>query len=75
MTPSVGIMIEGQEGLTWERWPGRASLDTWASLAWLAGRLDLGVGAGWHEGEHRMFGIPFPPRGVLPALGARAEAR
>lgn len=20
MTPSVGIMIEGQEGLTWERW-------------------------------------------------------
>src|SRR5262249_56138267 len=25
------------------------------------GRFDLGVGAGWHEGEHRMFGIPFPP--------------
>lgn len=25
------------------------------------GRLDLGIGAGWHEGEHRMFGIPFPP--------------
>jgi F420-dependent oxidoreductase-like protein len=25
------------------------------------GRLDLGVGAGWHEGEHRMFGVPFPP--------------
>jgi F420-dependent oxidoreductase-like protein len=24
------------------------------------GRLDLGVGAGWHDGEHRMFGIPFP---------------
>lgn len=74
----------------------RPSLDTWASLAWLAsgttrirfgpmvcpltfyhpallakraaavaelsgGRLDLGIGAGWHEGEHRMFGIPFPP--------------
>jgi F420-dependent oxidoreductase-like protein len=119
----LGLMIEGQEGLTWERWqrlaetaeeggfeslfrsdhltglfgdPRRASLDTWASLAWLAtatrrirfgpmvcpltfyhpailakraaavaelsgGRLDLGVGAGWHEGEHRMFGIPFPP--------------
>jgi len=76
--------------------PERASLDTWASLDWLAtatrrirfgplvcpltfhhpailakhahavaersaGRLDLGIGAGWHEGEHRMFGIPFPP--------------
>jgi alkanesulfonate monooxygenase SsuD/methylene tetrahydromethanopterin reductase-like flavin-dependent oxidoreductase (luciferase family) len=75
--------------------PERASLDTWASLDWLAtatrrirfgplvcpltfhhpailakradalaersgGRFDLGIGAGWHEGEHRMFGIPFP---------------
>lgn len=117
------IMIEGQEGLTWERWrnlartvedagyaglfrsdhltglfgePTRPSLDVWASLTWLAsntqrlrfgplvcpltfyhpallakraaavaelsgGRLDLGIGAGWHEGEHAMFGIPFPP--------------
>lgn len=122
MSLSFGIMIEGQEGLTWERWrrlagaveasgydalfrsdhltglagePKRAALDTWASLTWLAtgtsrirfgplvcpltfyhpallakraaavhelsgGRLDLGLGAGWHEGEHRMFGIPFP---------------
>jgi alkanesulfonate monooxygenase SsuD/methylene tetrahydromethanopterin reductase-like flavin-dependent oxidoreductase (luciferase family) len=25
------------------------------------GRLDLGLGAGWNEHEHRMFGIPFPP--------------
>src|SRR5204863_4811413 len=25
------------------------------------GRLDLGLGAGWNKGEHRMFGIPFPP--------------
>jgi len=119
---SVCLMIEGQEGLTWDRWrrlaraaedggfealfrsdhltglfgdPKRASLDTWASLTWLAsntsrirfgplvcpltfhhpallakraaavaelsgGRLDLGIGAGWHEGEHAMFGIPFP---------------
>jgi F420-dependent oxidoreductase-like protein len=117
------IMIEGQEGLTWERWrqlartvedagyaglfrsdhltglsgdPTRPSLDAWASLTWLAshterlrfgplvcpltfyhpallakraaavadlsgGRLDLGIGAGWHEGEHATFGIPFPP--------------
>jgi F420-dependent oxidoreductase-like protein len=118
-----GIMIEGQEGLTWERWfrladaaeelgyeslcrsdhltgltgePTRASLETWASLAALAsrtrrirfgpmvcpltfyhpallakmahavdglsgGRLDLGIGAGWNEYEHAMFGVPFPP--------------
>jgi alkanesulfonate monooxygenase SsuD/methylene tetrahydromethanopterin reductase-like flavin-dependent oxidoreductase (luciferase family) len=24
------------------------------------GRFILGVGAGWHEGEHRAFGIPLP---------------
>jgi len=119
---SVGIMIEGQEGLTWERWtrlgqaaeelgyeslcrsdhltglsgqPRRPSLDTWASLTALAsrskrirfgpmvcpitfyhpailtkmatavdrlsgGRVDLGIGAGWNEYEHAMFGVPFP---------------
>ena len=123
MALALTIMIEGQEGLTWERWrrlaktvedagyaglfrsdhltglfgdPTRPSLDCWASLTWLAehtqrlrfgplvcpltfhhpallakraaavselsgGRLDLGIGAGWHEGEHAMFGIPFPP--------------
>ncbi|MBI3760833.1 MAG: LLM class flavin-dependent oxidoreductase, partial [Chloroflexi bacterium] len=25
------------------------------------GRFELGIGAGWNEGEHRMFGIDFPP--------------
>jgi len=121
----VGIMIEGQEGLTWERWfrlaqaaedmgyeslcrsdhltglagdPRRPSLETWTSLAAIAartrrirfgpvvspitfyhptvlakmalaidllsgGRLDLGLGAGWNEPEHRMFGVPMPPLG------------
>jgi F420-dependent oxidoreductase-like protein len=133
----LALMIEGQEGLTWDRWralaraaeetgyralfrsdhltglfgdASHASLDAWASLTWLAtnterirfgplvcpltfyhpallakraaavaelsgGRLDLGIGAGWHEGEHRMFGVPFPPlRERLDRLecGARA---
>jgi F420-dependent oxidoreductase-like protein len=125
----VGIMIEGQEGLTWERWfrlaqaaedmgyeslcrsdhltglagdPRRPSLETWTSLAALAtrtrrirfgpvvspitfyhptvlakmalavdllsgGRLDLGLGAGWNEPEHRMFGVP------MPLLGERMD--
>ena len=25
------------------------------------GRFILGIGAGWHEGEHEAFGIPLPP--------------
>ena len=122
MSLAFAMMIEAQEGLTWERWEGlaraaeagpweslfrsdhltglfgeatRPSLDAWASLAWLAshtrrirfgplvspltfyhpailakraaavdqlsgGRLDLGIGAGWNDYEHRMFGVPFP---------------
>ncbi len=119
----VGVMIEGQEGLTWERWlrlveaaedmgydslcrsdhltglsgeSKRPSLETWTSLTVLAmrtrrirfgplvspvtfyqpallakmavaldtlsgGRFDLGLGGGWNEHEHAMFGIPLPP--------------
>jgi F420-dependent oxidoreductase-like protein len=29
-----------------------------------AGRLDVGLGAGWHEEEHTAFGIEFPPAAV-----------
>ncbi len=25
------------------------------------GRIELGIGAGWHEREHRAYGFPFPP--------------
>ena len=25
------------------------------------GRLMLGIGSGWHEPEHRMYGFPYPP--------------
>lgn len=25
------------------------------------GRLEFGIGAAWHAGEHEMYGIPFPP--------------
>lgn len=121
----IGVMIEAQEGLTWDRWfriadrvealgldslwrsdhfvslngdPQRPALECWSSLTALAqrtqqlrfgplvspmtfrhpallarmaaavdglsaGRLVLGVGAGWNEAEHRMFGIPMPPVG------------
>ena len=35
------------------------------------GRFILGIGAGWHEGEHDAFGIPLPP---LPERFDRLEA-
>jgi F420-dependent oxidoreductase-like protein len=115
------LMIEGQNGVTWDQWralaataeeagfealfrsdhyktlddgPDKGSLDAWATLNALAavtstlrlgtmvspatfrhpstlarevvtadhvsgGRAELGLGAGWHEGEHRAFGFPF----------------
>lgn len=31
------------------------------------GRVEVGVGAGWHEGEHRRHGFPFPD------IGERAD--
>ncbi|MGH2521966.1 MAG: TIGR03560 family F420-dependent LLM class oxidoreductase, partial [Anaerolineales bacterium] len=132
----LGIMLEGQEDLTWERFfrlaeavetlgfeslfrsdhltaldpfPQRRSLELWTSLTALAlrtrrirfgplvcsmtfrhpamlakmsasvdvlsgGRFELGIGAGWYEGEHRMFGIPFPPyRARLEMLDEGAQ--
>lgn len=117
----VGIMIEGQEDLSWDRWrgichdadtlgfaslrrsdhlislmrsPERDCIECWTSLGLAAewtkriefgpmvspmtfrypsvlakiaasvdalsgGRLLLGVGAGWNENEHTVYGIPF----------------
>ena len=27
------------------------------------GRVELGIGTGWYDGEHSAYGIPFPPLG------------
>jgi F420-dependent oxidoreductase-like protein len=118
----VALMIEGQEGVTWEQWcalahaceehgvetlfrsdhyisqgdeGGNVAHDAWTTIAALAartsklrfgtlvspatfrapallanaaatadhvsgGRIELGLGAGWMEREHRAFGFPFP---------------
>jgi F420-dependent oxidoreductase-like protein len=119
----ICLMIEGQEGVTWEQWLAlaeaceshgieglfrsdhylsvmgrreRGSLDAWATLAGLAarttsvrlgtmvspatfrhpsvlakmvvtvdhisgGRVELGLGAGWHQEEHTAYGFDLPP--------------
>ena len=118
----LALMIEGQEGVTWQDWCALADAceehgvdtlfrsdhyisqsdearnvahDAWTTIAALAartstlrfgtlvspatfrapallanaaatadhvsgGRIELGIGAGWNEREHRAYGFPFP---------------
>jgi F420-dependent oxidoreductase-like protein len=133
-TPAVrlALMIEGQEGVTWQQWcdladacerhgidtlfrsdhyismsneSGNVAHDAWTTLAGLAartttlrlgtlvspatfrlpgllanvastvdhisgGRIELGLGAGWMEREHRAYGFPFPPTSERVARSA-----
>jgi F420-dependent oxidoreductase-like protein len=128
----VALMIEGQEGVTWEDWcaladaceehgvetlfrsdhyismsdeDNKVAHDAWTTIAALAartttlrfgtlvspvtfrlpallanaaatadhvsaGRIELGLGAGWMEREHRAFGFPFPETSVRLAMFA-----
>src|SRR5438034_2204501 len=128
----VALMIEGQEGVTWEHWcaladaceehgvdtlfrsdhyisqadeTGNVAHDAWTTLAGLAartttlrfgtlvspatfrlpgllanaaatvdhisgGRIEVGLGAGWMEREHRAYGFPFPETSVRLAMFA-----
>src|SRR5687768_17457050 len=42
------------------RHPSMLAQQAAAVAALSGGRLVLGIGAGWHEGEHRAFGLHFP---------------
>jgi F420-dependent oxidoreductase-like protein len=117
----ICMMIEGQDGVTWDHWValadacdrggvealfrsdhylgfdgGWGGLDAWSTINALAartsrvrlgtmvspatfrhpsvlaksavtadhvsgGRVEIGLGAGWYEAEHRAYGFPFPP--------------
>jgi F420-dependent oxidoreductase-like protein len=49
------------------RYPGVLAISVAQADAMSGGRVELGLGAAWYDGEHHAYGIPFP------ALGERFE--
>jgi F420-dependent oxidoreductase-like protein len=49
------------------RTPGNLAKVAATVDAMSGGRVEVGVGAGWHEAEHKRHGFPFPP------IGERAD--
>jgi F420-dependent oxidoreductase-like protein len=45
------------------RLPGPLAIAVATVHAMSGGRVELGIGTGWYEREHRSFGIPCPPTG------------
>jgi len=45
------------------RWPGILAVTVAQVDAMSGGRIELGLGTGWYDGEHTAYGIPFPPLG------------
>ncbi len=45
------------------RYPGHLSIIVSQVDHMSNGRIELGLGAGWYEDEHRAYGIPFPDQG------------
>jgi F420-dependent oxidoreductase-like protein len=45
------------------RLPGPLAVAVAQVDAMSGGRVELGLGAGWYDEEHRAYGIPFPPTG------------
>ncbi|HSV37660.1 MAG TPA: LLM class F420-dependent oxidoreductase [Nocardioidaceae bacterium] len=45
------------------RLPGPLAIAVAGVQQMSGGRVELGIGAGWYEGEHTRYGIPFPSTG------------
>jgi alkanesulfonate monooxygenase len=45
------------------RLPGPLAIAVAQVDAMSGGRVELGIGTGWYDAEHRAYGIPFPPLG------------
>jgi F420-dependent oxidoreductase-like protein len=45
------------------RWPGVLAITVAQVDAMSGGRVELGLGTGWFDGEHTAYGIAFPPLG------------
>lgn len=45
------------------RLPGPLAISVAQVDAMSGGRVELGLGAAWFDGEHTAYGIPFPPQG------------
>src|SRR3954468_9717707 len=45
------------------RYPGPLAISVAQVDEMSAGRVELGLGAGWFEAEHKAYAIPFPPLG------------
>jgi F420-dependent oxidoreductase-like protein len=45
------------------RLPGVLAIQVAQADAMSGGRVEIGMGAGWYDGEHTAFGIPFPSTG------------
>jgi F420-dependent oxidoreductase-like protein len=46
------------------RYPGPLAISVAQVDEMSGGRVELGLGTGWHDGEHAAHGIPFPPVGT-----------
>ena len=45
------------------RSPGLLAIEVAQVDAMSGGRVEIGLGAGWYDGEHTAYGVPFPPLG------------